>query len=117
MRYRNDDREQQLGNEIAEPNPSGLWKADLADGYQPAYSGEQDTERQQVHQEPLLPNGEGCPKGNQTRGKVDPSHEPVDIVQPWRRVRLAQEHLQRTAKHGDSRDQEQADLNDDLACA
>jgi len=64
---------------------------------------------------PLLPNGQGGPQANDAVGQVDPGHEPMNVVQPRRSLRLPEIHLERSARDRDCCQEGQADPNDNLA--
>ncbi len=43
-----DNRKQQFWNEVCEPNGCGFGQADLADGHEPSYSGDENAKRQEI---------------------------------------------------------------------
>ena len=64
----------------------------------------------------LLPHRDRRPQADQPAAEIDAGQEPMHVVEPRRRLRLPQVHLQRAARQRDDREQEQADLDDALAC-
>ena len=59
--YGDDERQDQLGNQIAQPHSGWLRQADAADGHEPANAGKQDTESEQVNQRALLSDSDPGP--------------------------------------------------------
>src|SRR5262249_15111157 len=88
---------------------------DLADRYQSPHTGEQNSQREQVDQRPLLSDRYRRPEVDEAGREVDAGHEAVNVVQPWFGLRLAQVHLQRAAEHRDAGDEEQTHPNYELA--
>jgi hypothetical protein len=84
--------------------------------YQPAYSGQQYSQREQIYEGALLPDGDGGSQIDEPGGKIHPGHETVNVVQGRRCVGLSPEKLQNATRHGDQRNEEQADPHHDLAC-
>ena len=55
------------------------------------------------------------PEADQAGREIDAGHEAVHVVEPRRRVGLAEDHLQRAAEDRDGGDEEEAHLGDVLA--
>ena len=65
MGNRDDEGQDKLRDEVAEPHGSRLRQAHAADGHQPAHARKQNPERQQVHQGSLLADRECGPEVDQ----------------------------------------------------
>jgi hypothetical protein len=115
MSHGDDERQQQLGNEVAKPDRSGSRQTDLADGHEPSKAGEKYPERKEVHERSLASNGDRRPQIDEAGREVHARHEAMNVVEPRRGVWLSQDHLQCATDQSDGCDQEQADLDDALA--
>src|SRR5437016_4391092 len=60
--HRDDEGENQLGSQVAQPYSSWLWQPNLANGHQPSNAGEKHTQSKQIHQRSLLSDGDCCPE-------------------------------------------------------
>ena len=115
MCHGDDDRQQQLGNEVAKPDRSGSRQTDLAHGQEPSKAGEKYPERKEVHEGSLASNGDRRPQIDEAGREVHARHEAMNVIEPRRGVWLSQDHLQCATDQSDGCDQEQADLDDALA--
>jgi hypothetical protein len=57
--HRNNTRKQKLGDEVAKPDRRWLRQSNLADGDEPADSGEQNPQSKEVDEGSLAPDGSG----------------------------------------------------------
>jgi hypothetical protein len=76
------NRQQQFGNEIAQPDSRWFGQPNLANRYEPSDARQKYPESQQIHKRPLAPNRDACPEIDEPGGEIHTSHETVYVVQP-----------------------------------
>src|SRR5262245_36469150 len=116
LRNYHDARHEQLRDEIAKPEGRRVGQADDAHGQQAARPGQKNCKSDEEDERALLAHRYRRPEAYQAAAEVDAGQKAVNIVEPRSGLRLTQVHLQPAARECNGGEQEQADLDDALAC-
>jgi len=93
MRHDDDERQDQLGRRIAEPERRRVGHAHFGHRDQPPDGTEANAKRQQVDQGALLADRDRGPQRDDPASEIDAGEEAVHVVEPQRGVGLPERHL------------------------